>query len=61
MFNFRKNKKDKNEFYQWLTVYEKLLLENSIEDMKYMYPNMEITQIAKDKLELLIQAVHLSH
>lgn len=59
MFNFRKNKKDKNEFYQWLTVYEKLLLKNSIEDMKYMYPNMTAEQIAKDKLELLIQVIHL--
>lgn len=56
MFNFRKNK---NEFYQWLTIYEKLLLKNSIEDMKYMYPNMTVEQIAKDKLELLIQAIHL--
>ena len=59
MFNFRKNKNKKNEFYQWLTVYEKLLLKNSIEDMKYMYPNMTVEQIAKDKLELLIQVIHL--
>ena len=59
MFNFRKTKKEKNEFYQWLTVYEKLLLKNSIEDMKYMYPNMIVEQIAKDKLELLIQVIHL--
>jgi hypothetical protein len=57
MFNFRKNKNDKNDFYHWLTVYEKLLLKNSIEDMKYMYPNMTIEQIAKDKLELLIQEI----
>lgn len=57
MFNFRKNKNDKNGFYHWLTVYEKLLLKNSIEDMKYMYPNMTIEQIAKDKLELLIQEI----
>lgn len=61
MFLFKKRKKQKADFYQWLTVYEKLLLENSIEDMKYMYPNMEITQIAKDKLELLTQVVRLSH
>lgn len=61
MFLFKKRKKQNENLYQWLTVYEKLLLENSIEDMKYMYPNMEITQIAKDKLELLIQVVHLSH
>lgn len=59
MFNFRKNKNEKNEFYQWLTVYEKLLLKNSIEDMKCMYPNMTVEQIAKDKLELLIQVIHL--
>lgn len=56
---FKKRKKQNEDFYQWLTVYEKLLLENSIEEMKYMYPNVEITQIAKDKLELLIQVVHL--
>ncbi len=59
MFNFRKNKNEKNEFYQWLTAYEKLLLKNSIEDMKCMYPNMTVEQIAKDKLELLIQFIHL--
>ena len=59
MFNFRKKQKEKNEFYQWLTIYEKLLLKNSIEDMKYMYPNMTVEQIAKDKLELLIQVIHL--
>lgn len=59
MFFLKRRKKQNEDFYQWLTVYEKLLLENSIEDMKYMYPNMEITQIAKDKLELLIQVIHL--
>lgn len=59
MFFLKKRKKQNEDFYQWLTVYEKLLLENSIENMKYMYPNMEITQIAKDKLELLIQVIHL--
>lgn len=59
MVFFKKRKKQNEDFYQWLTVYEKVLLENSVEDMKHMYPNMEITQIAKDKLELLIQVVHL--
>lgn len=59
MFLLKERKKQNEDFYQWLTVYEKLLLENCIEEMKYMYPNMEITQIAKDKLELLIQVIHL--
>jgi len=49
MFFLKERKKQSEDFHQWLTVYEKLLLENSIEDMKYMYPNMEIEQIAKDK------------